>query len=158
MGSVRCATWPQLSCVDVDRAAGFARADEIDATNVGYAGKKSLVSWSGTANVTLTPRAGSMFELSSSYRPARLSPQGDGRPSFVLNTGLRQNLLRDRVSLTVAISDLFKTQKQDTRLDVAGIQQRVARRRDARIVYLGLAYHYGRAGKKDKAILYEDQP
>ena len=140
---------------------GNAFYDEIDATNLGFGAKTSVMSWSGTANVTVTPQAASMFELSSSYRSARLSPQGDARPSFVLNVGMRQNLLRDRVSLTVAVSDVFKTQKQDTRLDVAGIQQRVTRRRDAQIVYAGLAYHYGRAGKKDKkdkAIQYEDQP
>ena len=102
-----------------------------------------------------------MFELNSNYRSARLTPQGGSHPSFVLNMGARQNLLNDRVSFTVSVSDLLKTQKQDTQLDVTGIQQRVTRRRDSQIVYVGLTYHYGRPGKKDKkdgAIPYEDQP
>jgi hypothetical protein len=102
-----------------------------------------------------------MFEVSSNYRSARLTPQGDSRPSFVLNLGVKQNLLHDRVSLTLAVSDLLKTQRQETLLDVSGILQRVTNRRDSQIVYAGLTYHYGRpakSDKKDKPIQYEDQP
>lgn len=134
--------------------------DQIDASNLGYSGKKSVVSWSGNFNVTVTPWTATMFELSSNYRSARLTPQGESRPSFVLNAGARQNLLRDRISLTFAISDLLKTQRQDTQLDVAGIQQRVTNRRDSQIVYAGVTYHYGRpakGNKKDKSIQFEDQ-
>ncbi len=135
--------------------------EQIDASNIGYAGKKSVDSWSGTLNVTATPWTATMFELSSNYRSARLTPQGTSRPSFVLNMGARQNLLHDRVSLTLAVSDLLKTQRQETELDIAGIRQRVTTRRDAQIVYAGLTYHYGRPAKddkKDKPIQYEDQP
>jgi hypothetical protein len=135
--------------------------ERIDASNIGYAGTKSVNSWSGTLNVTVTPWTATMFELSSNYRSARLTPQGDSRPSFVLNVGARQNVLQDRVSLTLAVSDLLKTQRQETELDVSGIRQRVITRRDSQIVYAGLTYHYGRPAKddkKDKAIQYEDQP
>ncbi len=134
--------------------------EQIDASNLGYAGKKSVVSWSGTGNVTLTPRTSTMVELNSNYRSARLTPQGDARPSFVLNVGARQNLYHDRISLTLAVSDLLKTQRQETELDVSGTQQRVTTRRDSRIVYAGLTYHYGQPEKKkkDKPLQYEDQP
>jgi outer membrane receptor protein involved in Fe transport len=134
--------------------------EQIDASNLGYAGKRSVTSWSGTCNVNVAPRATTMFELSSNYRSARLTPQGDGRPSFGLNLGARQDLYRDRVSLTLVVSDLFKTQRQDTRLDVSGIQQRVTNRRDSQIVYAGVSYHYGRPEKKEKEkpFQYEDPP
>jgi len=135
--------------------------EQIDASNIGYSSKRSVVSWSGTFRVTVTPRPATMVELSSSYRSTRLTPQGDSRPSFVLNMGARQNLYRERFSLTLAVSDLLRTQRQDTRLDVSGIQQRVTNRRDSQIVYAGLTYHYGRSeksDKKDKPIQYEDQP
>jgi hypothetical protein len=77
----------------------------------------------------------------------------------VLNLGARQDLYGERFSLTLAVSDLLKTQRQDTRLDVSGIAQRMTNRRDSRIVYAGLTYHYGRpekSDKKDKAIQYDD--
>ena len=133
--------------------------EQIDASNLGDSGRKSVVSWSGTGNVTVTPWPATVFEANANYRSARLTPQGDSRPSFVLNMGARQNLYQDRISLTLAVSDLLKTQRQETELDVAGIQQRVTNRRDSQIVYAGLTYHYGRPEKKkDKPLQYEDQP
>ena len=134
--------------------------EQIDASNLGYSGTRSVTSWSGNGNVNMTPWPATMFESSATYRSARLTPQGHARPSFGLNVGARQNLFRDRFSLTLAVSDLLKTQRQETELDVAGIQQHVLTRRDSRIVYAGLTYHYGRPEKKDKdkPLQYEDQP
>ncbi len=138
--------------------------DQIDASNIGYGSRKSVVSWSGACNVNLTPWTATTLQLSSNYRSTVLTPQGNSRPSFVLNLGAKQNLVRDQVSLTLTVSDLFKTQRQDTQLDVSGIRQRVTNRRDSRIVYAGVIYHYGRTEKKDKdkdkdkPFQYEDQP
>ncbi len=133
--------------------------EQIDASNLGFAGRKSVVSWSGTGNVNVTAWPATAFEANANYRSARLTPQGEARPSFVLNVGARQDLYRGRISLTLAVSDLLKTQRQETELDVAGIRQRVTTRRDSQIVYAGLTYHYGRPEKKkDKPLQYEDQP
>jgi outer membrane receptor protein involved in Fe transport len=134
--------------------------EQIDASNLGYAGTRSVVSWSGTGNVNVTPWSATMFQTSANYRSARVTPQGDGRPSFVLNMGARQNVYGDRVSLTLAVTDLLKTQRQETELDVAGIQQHVTTKRDSRVFYAGLTYHYGRPEKKgkEKPLPYEDQP
>jgi outer membrane receptor protein involved in Fe transport len=135
--------------------------EQIDASNIGYTARKSVVSWSGTFNVNFVPWSATMLQVTSNYRSARLTPQGTSRPSFVLNAGARQDLYGERFSLTLAVSDLLRTQRQDTRLDVSGIAQRMTNRRDSRVVYAGLTYHYGRpekSDKKDKAIQYDDQP
>jgi len=136
--------------------------EQIDASNIGYSGKRSVVSWSETSNVNVTPWKATMFQASSNYRSARLTPQGDSRPSFGLNLGARQNLYRDQISLVLAVTDLLKTQRQDTQLDVSGIQQRVLTKRDSQILYAGLTYHYGGSEKgkdkdKERPIQYEDQ-
>jgi len=136
--------------------------EQIDASNLGYSGQRSVVSWSETSNVSLTPWKTTMLQVSSNYRSARLTPQGDARPSFGLNLGARQSVYRDQISLVLAITDLLKTQRQDTQLDVAGIQQRVLTKRDSQIFYAGLTYHYGRSEKgkdkdTEKSIPYEDQ-
>jgi outer membrane receptor protein involved in Fe transport len=133
--------------------------EQIDAANLGYSGRRSVVSWSGTGNANVTPWPATMLEVSANYRSARLTPQGEARPSFVLNVGAKQRLYRDRIALTLTVSDLLRTQRQETELDVAGIRQRVTTRRDSRIAYVGLTYHYGRPEKKkDKPLQYEDQP
>jgi len=131
---------------------------QIDATNLGYAGTRSVNSWSGSGNATVMPLPTTTLQATAVYRAARLTPQGQGRPSFLLNVGARQNLLQNRVSLTLAISDVLKTQRQETELDVSGIQQQVLTRRDSRIVYAGVTYHFGRAEKKpkDKPLPFEE--
>jgi len=136
--------------------------EQIDASNLGYSGQRSVVSWSETSNVSITPWKATMLQVSSTYRSARLTPQGDSRPSFGLNLGARQNVYRDQISLVLAVMDLLKTQRQDTQLDVSGIQQRVLTKRDSRILYAGLTYHYGGSQKgkdkdTEKTIPYEDQ-
>lgn len=133
--------------------------DQIDASNIGYTSHKSVVSWSGTFNVDASPVKTTVFQVNSNYRSARLTPQGDSRPSFVLNLGMRQELFRKRLSITVAVSDLLKTQRQEMRLDIAGTRQHVTNRRDSRIVSLGMTYHYGGIEKKEKgkSIQYEEQ-
>jgi hypothetical protein len=109
--------------------------------------------------VDVSPVKTTVFQVNSNYRSARLTPQGDSRPSFVLNLGMRQELFRKRISLTAAVSDLLKTQRQEMRLDIAGTRQRVTNRRDSRIVSLGMTYHYGGTEKKEKgrSIQYEEQ-
>lgn len=134
--------------------------EEIDASNLGFVGRKSVVSWSGTGNVSTSPWSATEFEATAVYRSGRLTPQGQSRASFGLNVGARQNLSRAHLTLTVAVTDLLKTQRQETELDVAGIQQRVKNLRDSRIVYAGLTWHYGRAEKsdKEKPLPYEESP
>jgi len=136
--------------------------EQIDASNIGYSQKKSVVSWSGTLNVNLKPVRTTVFQVNANYRSARLTPQGESRPSFGLNLGVRQDLLDEKLSLTLAVSDLLKTQRQEIQLDISGIQQSVANRRDSQIVYFGVTYHYGRPEKKgkgkEKTFQYDEQP
>jgi len=132
--------------------------ERIDASNLGFTGRRSVWSWSGVCNLAVTPRPGTFLEVNPTYKSARLTPQGDQRPSFVLNAGARQDFLGERLSLTVAVSDVFQTQRSDTNLDVGDIHQHVRNRRDSRIVYVGLGYHYGTPAKKskDKGLEYDD--
>ena len=135
--------------------------EQIDASNLGFFGTRSVVSWSGSGNATVTPRKTARFELNATYRSARVTPQGDARPSFGLNVGARQTLFASRLALTLAVTDLLKTQIQESRLDVADVRQLVTNRRDSRIVYAGFTWHYGSSQEKqdkDTPIKYDDQP
>lgn len=131
----------------------------IDASNLGYSGTREVTSWSGSGNVNLSVHDGTMAQVSATYRSARLTPQGESQPSVVVNLGLRRSLWHDQVALTFTVSDVFATQRQDTRLEVAGISQRVTNRRDARMWYAGGTWHLGRPAKrrdKDRPFQYED--
>ncbi len=127
--------------------------DQIDATNLGYGANKSVITWSGALTASVHVAKGTMFQLNANYNSYRLTPQGESRPSYVVNVGARQDLLDEKLSLTITVADLFHTLKRQLELNTPMLNQTVINRRDSGIVYFGLTYHFGTETKKTK----EDQ-
>ncbi|HSU27569.1 MAG TPA: outer membrane beta-barrel family protein [Chitinophagaceae bacterium] len=121
----------------------------IDATNLGYSNNRSIISMSTNFNSTVTLSPTTLLQVSCNFRSARLTPQGKIFGSFVLNTGMRQDLFKKKVSLTLTVSDLFNSLKQRSELNSAFINQVVVGRRDARIVYFGVSWRFGKLVKKN---------
>jgi outer membrane receptor protein involved in Fe transport len=122
--------------------------NQINASNLGYFDKKTILSFSTNFNSTFTVTPTTMVQVSANYRSARLTPQGKNYPSFVLNTGVRQDLFKKKVSVILAISDLLKSQQQKSELNTSYLQQTSIGKRDAFIVYLGVSYRFGKLIKK----------
>jgi hypothetical protein len=139
-------------------ASGSAFYETIDASNLGFGAKKSTVTWSGTLSGNLNLRSGTMLQLNSTYRSSRLTPQGRFLASVVFNVGARQELLNDKLSLILTVSDVFKTLNRKMELDAAWLRQTVVTNRDSRIGYLGVSYHFGKAAKKgkEKSLQYDN--
>ena len=87
-----------------------------------------------------------------------MTPQGENRPSYIVNTGFRQELLDGQLSLTLTATDIFRTQKRQLELDTPLLNQTVVNTRDSRIFYLGFVYYFGAPAKKSKddQIHYDD--
>ena len=122
--------------------------NQINATNLGYFDKKTILSFSTNFNSTLSFTPNTMVQISANYRSARLTPQGKNYPSFVLNMGMRQDLFKKKVSVLLAVSDILRTLQQKSELNTAYIQQTSMNRRDAQIMYLGISYRFGKTIKK----------
>ena len=88
------------------------------------------------------------MQISCNYRSPRLTPQGKMFGNFVLNAGFRQDLLKQKLSVTLTASDLLNTLKQKMELNTPYLQQVSIGRRDARIIYLGISYRFGKLIKK----------
>jgi outer membrane receptor protein involved in Fe transport len=132
--------------------------EQIDASNLGFSGTKSTTTWSGNLNCNLNLMTATMIQMNSNYRSSRLTPQGEFKPSFVMNLGMRQDLFNDKLSLVVTVSDIWKTLKRETNLDTPWLVQNIVNSRDTRIIYLGITYHFGAPAKKskDKALQYDN--
>jgi len=124
--------------------------DQIDATNLGYGANKSVITWSGALTASINVVKGTMFQLNTNYNAYRLTPQGESRPSYVVNIGARQDLLDEKLSVSLTVADLFHTLKRQLELNTPLLNQTVINRRDSGIVYLGLTYHFGTETKKLK--------
>ena len=122
--------------------------NQIDASDLGYRNKKSIVSMSTNFNSTATITKTTMLQVSCNYRSARLTPQGKVSGSFVLNTGMRQDLFKKKVSIIFTASDILKTLRQKTEFDTPDLKQVSVGRRDAGIIYLGISYRFGNTVKK----------
>jgi outer membrane receptor protein involved in Fe transport len=132
--------------------------EQIDATNLGFNGNKSTVTWSGSLNCNLNLATATMIQMNSNYRSSRLTPQGEYKPSFVMNLGMRQDLFDDKFSLVLTISDVLKTLNRETMLDSPLLIQNTINNRDTQIIYFGFTYHFGAPAKKskDKSLQYDN--
>ncbi|HQV55844.1 MAG: TonB-dependent receptor [Chitinophagaceae bacterium] len=124
--------------------------NQIDAADLGFIGKKTIVSMSTNFNATFTITKTTVAQVSSNFRSARLTPQGKSYASFVFNAGLRQDLFKKKASIILTASDLFKTLRNKNEFVTTGLQQVSFGRRDAQIIYLGFSYRFGKAPKKAK--------
>lgn len=124
--------------------------NRIDASSLGYSQSKSIVSFSANVNTTFTVTKTSMIQLSSNYRSARLTPQGKVYPRFVANIGLRQDMFKKRLAITLTLSDIFASGKDKRVLKTVYLDQNSMGRRDARIFYIGLSYRFGQTKKTPK--------
>jgi len=136
---------------------GSVYYEQIDATNLGFAGKRSVISGTFSSNLSLSPWRRTTLELNPLWKSPKLTPNGTQRPNVVMNAGLKQGLWKNKLSGTVAVSDVFNTRRNDFTNDFDGIRQIIKNRRDHRLVYMGLTYHFGVAGKaKDKGIEFDN--
>jgi outer membrane receptor protein involved in Fe transport len=117
--------------------------NRIDAGNLGYIQNKSIYSMSANFNANFSFTKTTMLQLSGNYRSARLTPQGKTFPTVVMNTGMRQDFLKNKLSVTLTASDLFNSLKQKNELNTPYLRQVAVGRRDGLIVYLGVSYRFG---------------
>lgn len=132
--------------------------NQIDASNIGYSQNKSIVTWSGALTVDLNFAKTSMIQIKGNYSSARLTPQGEYRPSYMVNVGVRQELFDGRMSAILTVADLFHTLKRELNLNTTLLVQNVVNTRDSQIIYIGLTYHFGAPPKKsrEEQIRYDD--
>lgn len=123
----------------------------INASELGFTKKKSIVSNSTNFNSTFTFTPNTQLQISCNYRSARQTAQGQQNPTFVFNMGARQDLFKKKCTLTVTLSDVFKTLRQKSTISSSYLYQTGINSRDARIFYIGFSYRFGSSNTKKPA-------
>ena len=128
----------------------------IDASNIGYSENKSAFSVNTKlgADFNITPTT--LLQVYAYHQSARLTPQGQYNPVFYTNLGVRQNLFKDKASIILTVSDVFKTLKSESIVDTPELYKKSIRTRDTQIIYLGFVYRFGRNQKKQSEDLKFD--
>ena len=132
--------------------------EKIDASDIGFSNSKSTYSWSGNLNCNFSTFANGIFQINTNYRAARLTPQGNFKPAFVLNIGYKQDIIPDKLTFTATASDILKTMKREMTVNTNWLQETMTDQRNSQVVYLGITYHFGATSKKskEKSLQYDD--
>ena len=132
--------------------------NQIDASNLGFSQHKSITTWSGALTMSLNFTKSSMAQINSNYSSRRLTPQGEVLPSYVVNLGLRQELITGKLSVTATIADVFRTLRRESSLSTPLLQQNVINSRDSRVFFVGVTYTFGVPPKKsrEESLRYDD--
>ena len=123
---------------------------QIDASNLGYSKNISIVSFSNNLNMNFTAAKSTMFQLSCNYRSEELTAQGKYLPNFTMNMGVKQEFFRNKLALVITLNDVFKSQRYESVLNSSELRQTTERKRDSRILFVGVKYRFGAITKKSK--------
>ena len=122
--------------------------NQIDASKLGFDKKKDTFSWSTLLNANITPVKHYMIQLNARLRGATLVPQGKRDADCRINLGMKYDITKYNLSITASVTDLFDTYRKSYTLDTPELKQKVEKRRNPRIFYIGFAWQFG--GDKNK--------
>ena len=84
-----------------------------------------------------------MMQLNARYRSATLVPQGRRDADSCINLGMKYDIPSINLSVLASVTDLFDTYRKSYRLDTPELKQKVGKRRNPRIFYVGISYTFG---------------
>jgi hypothetical protein len=122
--------------------------DQIDATNLGYSNNKSAISGNLKMGANLNISKSTLLQLNANYRSEELTPQGKELPGYFLNMGIKQDLLKNRFSLLLTVSDIFNTMRWESEIDTPLLYDKASKKRKSQIIYIGFTYRFGKSTKK----------
>lgn len=131
--------------------------NRIDALKLGFENGKDTFSWSALLNVNVRPIRHGMVQLNTRYRSATLVPQGKRDGDFRVNIGVKYDIPKINLSIIASVTDLFDTYKKSYTLDTPALKQKVEKRRNPRIFYIGATWQFGTVKKRDNAKLEYDE-
>lgn len=101
----------------------------------------------------LDPGPPDLLQVDAIYRGKRLTAQGYRLSSFVTDLGFRHDL-RNRMAVTVAVSDLFDSRKDRIVPAASNLHESVVRRNGGRRMSIALTVPFGTSEQgKEKSIV-----
>jgi hypothetical protein len=116
--------------------------NEIDAGNLGFAGKRSGTTLSGRANLNWQATPKDFFQLNAFTSGRRLTPQGHREPISLVNVGYRRKVT-DRLNFVVTVNDVADSFRDVTVVDTPNLHERARRTANVRAAFFGFTYALG---------------
>ncbi|WP_410779906.1 outer membrane beta-barrel family protein [Hymenobacter sp. BT770] len=101
--------------------------------------------YTGRLNSTVSPTKLLDLQLSANYRSPVVTAQGSRLTQFSMDFAAKQNVLKEKGSITLRVSDLLNTQQFNFNAYGPGFESLTRNKRESRILYLGFTYRFGNA-------------
>jgi len=131
--------------------------NQIDAEKLGFGKKKDTFSWSALLYANFRPFKHYMLQINARYRSATLVPQGKRNADIRINLGMKYDIPSINLAIIASVTDLFDTYRKSYTLDTPLLKQKVDKRRNPRIVYIGLSWQFGGIKKHNENKLEYDE-
>ncbi len=119
--------------------------NEILGTNIDPLLNNSGFSWFGKANTNIKLPAGFSVQLNGNYEAPKIAGQGRLEEVYWVDVALRKNLLKNKATLVLNVSDIFNTRKYTTLYEYPQYVQSTYRDRETRIGNINFTYRFGRS-------------
>jgi len=106
--------------------------------NAGY-------SWSAKILSNMTVWKNMIIQISGTYQAPSAIAQGTQKEMYAMDIGLRKDLLKQKMTLSLNVSDIFDTRQVITNTSAEDFTQYSFRKRESRIAFLGLTYRLGKS-------------
>jgi len=125
---------------------------KINASNVEAGLNSENYAWTAKLNSMIILPKRIMLQLSSNYMSPIVMPQGKFQGFNAVDAALRKDFLKDKLFLSLRVSDIFNTMQMKVSMYATGIETDVVRKRESRVVYLNIGYKIngGVKGKQKK--------
>jgi outer membrane receptor protein involved in Fe transport len=122
----------------------------IDAADLGYSSNKSTFSGNIKLYSLVSLRERTFFQINAFYNFPTITPQGRRDPYFYMNAGIKQQLFRNRASLTLTASDIFQTYHNRNVISSDELDRITTSRRKHPVIYLGFTWRFNNYRDQEK--------
>jgi outer membrane receptor protein involved in Fe transport len=126
--------------------------NEVRGANIDPILNNSGFSWFSKFNTNIKLPAGFSLQMNGNYEAPRIAAQGTLKEVYWVDAAIKKNLLKNKATVTLNVSDIFNTRKYTTVYNYPTSTQTTYRDRETRIGNLTFTYRFGKSefGKQDQ--------
>jgi hypothetical protein len=117
--------------------------NEVRGTNIAPELNNSGTAYFVKANTNVKLPAGFSLQLNGNYESPKVLAQGTLNEVYWVDIALRKNLLNNKATLVLNVSDIFNTRKYTTNYDYVTYYLSAYRDRETRIGNISFTYRFG---------------
>jgi outer membrane receptor protein involved in Fe transport len=116
--------------------------NEIDASSLGFTGKRSGTTVSGRVNLNYQATPKDFFQINGFSSGKRITPQGHREPTQLINLGYRRKVT-DKLNFVVTVNDVTNSFEDTVVTDTPLLRDTTRRTAKVRAAFFGFSYSFG---------------